>query len=228
MAKAPKISTDSVIYALSLAHPPDKWAFFEELRIGTGFSKDSKQRIDAVAISYYRANAQCIRTFEVKVSRSDFLSEMKKPLKRRAAHRIANEFFFVCPKGMISVEELPVECGLIEVTEDGQVETTVPAPYFKEVYITKNLLSAVARRVDRDRSEPWQRAEKAMNDFVKSLDMDVVGLAIEKRIKKWEGYVSGDLTKAELVMKELKALARDIEEIKQHRSEEFDNLFGEL
>jgi hypothetical protein len=62
--------------------------------------------------------------YEVKAVRSDFLCEMKNPLKRRIGMHFSNEFFFVTPAGMLSLDELPTECGLIEVgkaiTEDSK------------------------------------------------------------------------------------------------------------
>lgn len=56
---------------------------------------------------------------EVKVSRSDFLSDQKKP------HRVkgmGNWRFYCCPKGMIKVSELPKKWGLIYVAENGRAK----------------------------------------------------------------------------------------------------------
>ena len=52
--------------------------------------------------------------YEVKTSRADFLSELKRPLKRRIGMRYSNEFYFVTPAGLISLAEIPPECGLVE------------------------------------------------------------------------------------------------------------------
>ena len=52
--------------------------------------------------------------YEVKISRGDFLGELKHPLKRRIGMRYSNEFYFVTPAGLIDVTEVPVDCGLIE------------------------------------------------------------------------------------------------------------------
>lgn len=35
--------------------------------------------------------------YEVKISRADFLSELKQPIKRRIGLRYSNEFYFVTP-----------------------------------------------------------------------------------------------------------------------------------
>jgi hypothetical protein len=53
--------------------------------------------------------------YEVKTSRADFFCELRQPLKRRIGMRYSNEFYFVVPGGMLSIAEVPPECGLIEV-----------------------------------------------------------------------------------------------------------------
>lgn len=54
---------------------------------------------------------------EVKVSRSDFLSDKKKPHRAKG---MGNWRFYMCPKGMIKKEELPEKWGLIYVDENGK------------------------------------------------------------------------------------------------------------
>jgi hypothetical protein len=66
--------------------------------------------------------------YEVKISRSDYLCEMKHPLKRRLGLRYSNEFYFVTPAGMLDAGEVPVECGLIEVGA-GFPHVRIPAPW---------------------------------------------------------------------------------------------------
>ena len=53
--------------------------------------------------------------YEIKMSRGDFRTELKNPLKRRIGMRFSNEFYFVTPAGMLDVHEVPPHCGLIEV-----------------------------------------------------------------------------------------------------------------
>lgn len=57
--------------------------------------------------------------YEVKHSRSDFLSDMKKEEKWRSYLEVAEKLYYVCPKGLIRKEELPKECGLIYQQENG-------------------------------------------------------------------------------------------------------------
>lgn len=102
-----------------------EWLFLRELRIGVGHRDHSMQRLDAFALNCLPHLATKRVCYEVKISRADFLGELKQPLKRRIGMRFSNEFFFVTPEALLSIEEVPVDCGLIEVgqavTEESRV-----------------------------------------------------------------------------------------------------------
>ncbi len=91
-----------------------EWLFFRELRVGTGRRNGSAQRLDAFALNSLPHTGMRRVCYEVKVSRADFLNELRQPLKRRIGMRYSNEFYFVTPAELVDVEEIPSECGLIE------------------------------------------------------------------------------------------------------------------
>lgn len=109
-------------------YPSMYWLFVCELRTSTGFTRDM-QRIDALAIHLWPSAQYKREAYEVKLTRSDFLREIKQPQKRKLALLYSNTFYFLAPQGLIKPAELPVECGLREVRPDGIVETTVWAPH---------------------------------------------------------------------------------------------------
>jgi len=150
-----EIKTPELMIALASIHPPDKWAFFDELRIGGGYGHNSEQRFDGYAIHYYPSKQNVAVCYEIKASRSDFKSEINKPKKRRAGLRLSNEFYFVCPKDMVTIEEVPVECGLMEVDEKGVISTTIKAPFRNTIPPTFNFLATVCRRIDKPRLEMY-------------------------------------------------------------------------
>lgn len=53
-------------------------------------------------------------SYEIKVSRSDFLRDMKIAAKHDGARALSNEFWFVAPPGVIKPSEVPAWAGLIE------------------------------------------------------------------------------------------------------------------
>ncbi len=95
---------------------PNRYIAIDEFRPGTGYGVNSERFFDFYVIDCY---GPCNATaFEVKVSRSDFLSELKKPEKRRLALHFSHEYYFVAPQGLIKPEELPTECGLMEARQE--------------------------------------------------------------------------------------------------------------
>lgn len=54
---------------------------------------------------------------EAKVSRSDFLSDKKKKFRQDPSLGMGNFRFFITPKGLIKIEDLPEMWGLIEVND---------------------------------------------------------------------------------------------------------------
>jgi hypothetical protein len=96
-------------------HPSaSEWLFLRELRVGTGRQNGGAQRLDAFALNTLPHLAMKRVCYEVKTSRADFLSELKRPLKRRIGMRYSNEFYFVTPAALVPVTEIPPECGLVE------------------------------------------------------------------------------------------------------------------
>jgi hypothetical protein len=96
-------------------HPSaSEWLFLRELRVGTGRQNGGAQRLDAFALNTLPHMAMKRVCYEVKTSRADFLSELKRPLKRRIGMRYSNEFYFVTPADLVRMAEIPPECGLVE------------------------------------------------------------------------------------------------------------------
>ena len=142
-----KATAEQVKKAIAEMHTAPQWAFFPEMRIGTGYGKDVQQSIDAWAMNLYPADGLIRVSYEVKVSRGDFLAELKQPQKRKHALLVSNRFYFAAPKGLIKPEELPAEAGLIEVLDNGRAHTRIHAPWRDAMPVSSKFLASVCRRV---------------------------------------------------------------------------------
>jgi hypothetical protein len=78
-----------------------------------------RERADVIGF-----RSQCSVTIESKVSRADFLADLKKP--HRQAGGIGLYRFYICPAGLISADELPPRWGLLHV--EGRRITEVARP----------------------------------------------------------------------------------------------------
>lgn len=133
---------------LNYVREPSGLLFFE-LYTATGYGRGNPQRIDAFHMSDL-PSANYMRTaYEIKVSKRDFMSELKQPNKRRAALLYSNLFYFVTPKGLVNSTQVPLECGLIEVSESGRSDIVVKAPWRDGAAPTWALAASMARHLVR-------------------------------------------------------------------------------
>lgn len=82
-----------------------EWIVMEQVPNGTGTWCSSW--IDAAAVGVWPSKGLYRAAFEVKVSRSDFLAELKDPTKNAWAREHFHEFWFVAPGGVVKESELP-------------------------------------------------------------------------------------------------------------------------
>jgi hypothetical protein len=135
--------------AISTYRRRSDWVHFDEVRIGTGFGKDAEQRIDFWAMHTLPSQRLRRVAFEVKVSRSDFLAELKQPRKRAVALLWSNEFYFAAPAGLIADAELPPEAGLVEYRRDEfgpRLHPKVDAPWRDTPPASWRFLASLLRR----------------------------------------------------------------------------------
>lgn len=127
-------------------HQGVEWFYFEELRFSTGYSADyAEKRIDAFALNLLPMNHFARYAYEVKVDRSDWLVEKKDPKKRRPWLWVSNRFYFVAPAGVVKIEEVPPECGLVIVGE-GTWHTAVAAPFRDSLPAPWQFVASLVRR----------------------------------------------------------------------------------
>ncbi|UFD98144.1 hypothetical protein [Vibrio phage BX-1] len=88
----------------------------------------------------------CTIELEIKVNRADFLADQKKPHRMDPSKGVGDYRFYVAPKGMIKVEELPEHWGLLEVSGKRVYKTHVP-PSFQCLYGNREyLMSAIKQQ----------------------------------------------------------------------------------
>lgn len=89
--------------------------------------------------------------FEVKISRSDFLADAKKDkffYYNNGKHKLMpNRFFYVCPNGLIRIEELPSIAGLIYLHDNGTMEVIKKAPLLHKIKHDNNRIKDKFMRV---------------------------------------------------------------------------------
>ncbi len=143
------ITSDFLVNALRKMHTDERgWIFLDELRLGTGWGSMQEQRLDGWAIQAWTKNnvRNLRRAFEVKISASDLLQELRDPDKRWPAYAVSHEFYFVTPAGLVKPKLLTKDDGLIEW--DGEKLKIVKAPRTREGMPPRwDFVASLARRI---------------------------------------------------------------------------------
>lgn len=141
-----------VLSALVSDLDPDRYVPFPELRIGNLGRADGteSQRLDLFVIDL-APPTHARDGYEVKVSRGDYLAEIRNPEKRRLAMLLCNRFTFATPAGLVRPDEVPIDCGLVwvhpyEERRLADVEEVVRAPWHDRGPPTVRFCAELARR----------------------------------------------------------------------------------
>lgn len=137
------ISSNDICRALATKYAPPEWCLYFEVADDTGTRQ--KRWADAVAMSIWPSRGYQIHGFEVKVSRGDFLAEMKKPSKADAVGQYCDFWWLVVPKQMVVPEEIPETWGLMELTKAG-LRVKKQAPKTEAATPTRGFMAALLRR----------------------------------------------------------------------------------
>lgn len=128
------------------------WVYLTELRTRTGYG--SERYIDAFALALWRSAAYERVAYEIKVSRSDWLAELKQPRKRDQAHWLSHRAYFVFAPGVFRwadiVDLVALDgWGVLEVQSDGTVREMYGATKREAWPMPETFIAALLRRAAR-------------------------------------------------------------------------------
>ncbi len=84
---------------------------------------------------------------EVKVSRSDFLQDSKKPFRNNSEKGVGELRFYCCPDGLIKENEIPGNWGLLYLMENNKIEIVKKAVrQTSNLIAERNMLLSIIRR----------------------------------------------------------------------------------
>lgn len=137
------ITSADIKAALAVRYQPPEWCLFFEVSNDTG--TNSRRYADAVAMSIWPSRGYAIHGHEIKVSRSDFIAEMRDPAKADAVGEFCDFWWLVTPPKLVAAEELPTTWGLMEMTGAG-MRVKKQAPKRESSPPTRGFLASMIRR----------------------------------------------------------------------------------
>lgn len=119
------------------------WAYLEEVGNGTGGTKT--RAADALALSLWPGRGIELHGHEIKVSRADWLRELRDVAKADSIQRFCDRWWLVVgDPAIVTPDELPPRWGLMAV-KGGRLVATKPAPKLKRAPWTPAFVAAVFR-----------------------------------------------------------------------------------
>lgn len=154
-----------------------EFAFMRQVRNDAGF--DASRTFDAVAVHLWPSRGFVVEVIEVKVSRSDWLRELRDPAKAEAAHVVGDRFIIAAPAGIVKHEELPPGWGLLEVTEkrvrmtvQPKTHTTGKRETFRAGFVIAMLRAAGAAAVE---TPSDREVRRRVDEKVRELEQNYAG-----------------------------------------------------
>ena len=125
-----------------------QYTYAEHVRSGAGFGDlDYVRTADAIAIDLWPSRGNHIHGFEVKTTRSDWLTELRNPDKAEAVRRFCHRWWLVAPVEVVR-DDLPEGWGFLTIT-DGRLRVKKSAPVLTPEPITHSFLAALSRALIR-------------------------------------------------------------------------------
>lgn len=140
---APRYTSADVRKAIKARYSAPEWATFFEVANGTGST--GTNYADALAMNLFPSRGLRLHGFEIKVSRSDWLGELKKPHKSDAIQRYCDHWWIVTPADIVKDGELPPTWGHLVLKGNG-LNCVVKAPQLDRQPWEPAFLAALLRR----------------------------------------------------------------------------------
>lgn len=158
-----RMTTSLLNSLIMLRHPLPEWVVVFEMGRGPGFQRDPRY-IDVAALNCYPSSGLKRIAYECKVSRGDFLRELRNPAKREFAEETFHETYFVVLPDVAKVEEIPENWGLLVPTKKKDRLRVVVRARQRDVPKWPGpatvALRSLAKELDELRAFRWQFKDK--------------------------------------------------------------------
>lgn len=206
-------SEGEVFNLLRVKYPERQYALLSQVADATGAAQS--RWADAIAFGLWPSRGLEIEGFEIKVSRSDWLSELNAPDKSAAIQRYCHRWWIVAgSRDIVRPDELPRTWGLI-IPRGSGLETKVAAPLLKPKKVTRKFVVAVMRAhqyhqqgkrreiLEELRREAQESARSwALHEAKRQIDQEVIELKQENQALKRQ------VTRANRMVEEYESLER--------------------
>lgn len=179
--KQPKFqpTTDHVRMLLRKRYPAPEWALLEEVAPNTG---GGTRYADGIAVNLWSSRGHAVHGFEIKISRGDWLRELKQPEKAEPLLKYCDFWHVVAPRGVVKDGELPLNWGLIEVREASLVQTN-NAPRLEATPISRGFFASLMRRGDEQLAARSRTLVRVELDEARRRNQEYIDQEVKRRTR---------------------------------------------
>jgi len=241
------ITTEELRTMLRERHSGSEWAIFDEVRSSTGYG--AARTCDALAMNLWPSNGLELHGFEIKVSRADWLNELRDPDKSLAFRQHCDRWWLVGNSKTIVKNDLPEGWGFMWPRKNKLVVSR-GAPKLDPTQPPRTMIAALLRRasqgaastaaLEKRYQEGYERGENSRAFDTKRVERQLESLRKVVRkfkeatginlIETWNRNNIGSAVEVVLKMQGRfgsvgslancgKALARDAEQMAEHIEE---------
>lgn len=183
--------------ALRKRYPGTEYGLLREVRNAAGYN--ANRAADGVVVGFWPSRGLNVTGLEVKIHRSDWLRELKKPEKAEDIFQYCDAWYLVTGTDAVAkLEEIPAAWGWIQL-QGSRLITMKEAPKLEPQPISRNFLASLMKRATTGMVD-----QEEINTKVEA--------QLETRRQQWEQQSQGVRSRAQSDLEELQHRVRTFEE----------------
>jgi len=208
-----------IVEALARRHPENEWAFFAQVRNGTGFQRETRMA-DAIAMNLWPSRGMEVHGFEVKVSRPDFLHELQQPEKADSIAKYCDRWWLaISSPDIVHSGELPAAWGLL-VMDGDKLACRKEAPRLEAAPLDRAFVASLLRNQaecpNKDLEKRYQEGIDAGQAMavreLRTLRDEVARFEADSGVKIHDNWSYGDVGKA---VRAVALMSRQVREVQR-------------
>lgn len=178
------MTSDDIRAALRDRLPVAEYALFFEVSNKTGSARTTSA--DAVSMSLWPSRGLEVIGFEIKVSRGDWLRELKNPAKAESIAQYCDRWVILAPDKLIAPAEIPAGWGMWTLSDAGRWSAAVTPPKLQAVPLDRSFIAALLRRASEADDGLVQAALHKLREGDEKRNQADVARAIARNSQRFE------------------------------------------
>jgi hypothetical protein len=176
-----RISASDIRALLRRRYSSPEWALFFEVANSTGTG--ASRYADAVAMNLYPSRGLVVVGFEIKVSKSDFINEVRNPEKSVSIQKYCDRWYIVAPAEAVDESLLPENWGWLQVTGE-QIRLRKEGPKLKPEALSREFVAAMVRRGHESEQADIASLVKLQIDGLRKQDEERIQREVKARTQR--------------------------------------------